>query len=137
MKNIIFAAILLPTIACSQGLLVSTSNSTNKMESNVGLIVKQKDNIVISSIQLDSSTVDAINEDINRIVRYYPNPSTTEITIELDFNRIEFFDITGKHVRTVYADSKRVNVSTFEPGTYYISTFKDSNYLTSFKIKKQ
>lgn len=137
MKKILLALIMLPAIANSQGLFVATSSSNENIESNMGSITKATDNIVVSSITIDDTTIGAINDDVKQFVNVYPNPASSTITIESEFDRIEIFDATGKHIESKYSlQNKQVNIGHLEKGLYIFSIFKDSQYIHSSKIYK-
>lgn len=84
-------------------------------------------------------------EDIisNTSVRIYPNPATSEFTIEFPKTmkaEVRVFDITGKlliyEADTLIGNRHTVNVSSFSPGTYFVRINSEEGIATKKLVIK-
>jgi hypothetical protein len=74
----------------------------------------------------NNTTVEEIN--FSKILKVYPNPAKEQLTVvgldELNINKIEIFDISGKLMKTVgvYETSEelKINISDLNEGIYFI-----------------
>lgn len=68
----------------------------------------------------------------------YPNPATSEITIDYEENidQISILDITGKIVKSISSATKTINISDLISGTYYIKIDTPHQIVTKIIIKQ-
>ncbi|MEM6698649.1 MAG: T9SS type A sorting domain-containing protein, partial [Bacteroidota bacterium] len=74
----------------------------------------------ISQIQQASVATDNL---LDRVIKVYPNPASTEITIATDginVERLELHDIYGKHVSTIYKSNQLI-LNSFPTGIYFLT----------------
>lgn len=101
-------------------------------------------NIVISDrtegfILVSPSLLSVEDHDLVNNILVTPNPASDMITITSEannINTIEIFDVFGKIIYSdngIYADSKRVNISTYSEGIYFVTI----NNLTTKKVIKK
>ena len=103
------------------GLTYTTSNNTatfNLTNSN------NCDSIITLDLTINSSSdIDFI--EANDILKYFPNPTSDELTIELediDFADIYLIDILGKvlYHKSGLFNQYQINLSNYESGTYFL-----------------
>ena len=68
-------------------------------------------------------------------IRIYPNPSSSIVNIDYSEElEVRIFNILGQQV--LESNSKTINISNFEKGTYFLITEDENNTRTNFKIIK-
>jgi len=97
------------------------------VEGNLGTVLGVNDN------QLDSTKTQ---------IKIYPNPTTNQITIELDQNEniinIELFNISGKHLKTIQTSNSNeiLNFNDLPTGVYFLK-IESKNNAEVFKVLKK
>ncbi len=77
---------------------------------------------------ITSTTSKEVLEQSSSIVKSaYPNPATDNFNIEFNEEgnfKVEIYDISGRNIKTVLANSDRTNIALkgIKPGTYYVRT---------------
>ena len=69
-------------------------------------------------------------------IKIYPNPSSS--TVNIDYSEdleITLFNILGQQV--LKTNSKTINISNLEKGTYFLITKDENNSITNFKLIKK
>ena len=69
-------------------------------------------------------------------IRIYPNPSSS--TVNVDYSEdleITLFNILGQQI--LKTNSKTINISNLEKGTYFLITEDENNSITNFKLIKR
>ena len=72
-------------------------------------------------------------------VRIFPNPASTEINIdtELSINTLEFYDISGKLIRSMQTNgNSNIDISTMPAGSYILKTYADGVFTGGTKLVK-
>lgn len=69
----------------------------------------------------------------------YPNPFTTEVTLESELNieRVDIYSIAGQLVNTIEKPSTSLDVRELEPGMYLFNAYSDGEIVATSKLKKQ
>jgi hypothetical protein len=69
----------------------------------------------------------------------YPNPFTTEVTLESELNieRVDIYSIAGQLVKTIEKPSTSLDVRELEPGMYLFNAYSDGEIVATKKLKKQ
>lgn len=94
-----------------------------------------------SPIQINQVTVGAPNslavEDIIAMgIRIYPNPSSSVINIDYhDDLQLTLFNVLGQQVMS--SNSKSINISNLDQGTYILRAKDSNNTINNFKIIKR
>ena len=94
-----------------------------------------------SPIQINQVTVGAPNslavEDIIAMgIRIYPNPSSSVINIDYhDDLQLTLFNVLGQQVMS--SNSKSINISNLDQGTYILRAEDSNNTINNFKIIKR
>ena len=69
-------------------------------------------------------------------VRIYPNPSSSVVNIDHNEDlEITLFNILGQQI--LKTNSKTINISNLEKGTYFLITEDENNSITNFKLIKK
>ena len=69
-------------------------------------------------------------------IRIYPNPSSSIVNIDYSEElEVRIFNILGQQV--LESNSKTINISNFENGTYFLITKDENNSITNFKLIKK
>jgi hypothetical protein len=69
-------------------------------------------------------------------IRIYPNPSSSIVNIDYSEElEVRIFNILGQQV--LESNSKTINISNFEKGTYFLITKDENNSITNFKLMKK
>ena len=69
-------------------------------------------------------------------IRIYPNPSSSIVNIDYSEElEVRIFNILGQQV--LESNSKTINISNFEKGTYFLITKDKNNSITNFKLIKK
>ena len=69
-------------------------------------------------------------------IRIYPNPSSSVVNIDYSEElEVRIFNILGQQV--LESNSKTINISNFEKGTYFLITKDENNSITNFKLIKK
>ena len=69
-------------------------------------------------------------------IRIYPNPSSSIVNIDYSEElEVRIFNILGQQV--LESNSKTINISNFENGTYFLITKDENNSTTNFKLIKK
>ena len=69
-------------------------------------------------------------------IRIYPNPSSSIVNIDYTEElEVRIFNILGQQV--LESNSKTINISNFEKGTYFLITKDENNSITNFKLIKK
>ena len=69
-------------------------------------------------------------------VRIYPNPSSSIVNINYSEDlEITIFNILGQQI--LKSNSKTINISNLENGTYFLITKDENNSITNFKLIKK
>ncbi len=79
-----------------------------------------------------------INELQQPTLSIYPNPTSSELTIETEesITKIEIIDITGKTIKTITPSLNRINVTELPEGVYFIRIISEENIITHKFIKQ-
>lgn len=122
---------------------MDTITSQGEISWNIGYAVY--DSYETGSVTLESPlTVDKVIsntslEEIERGVTIYPNPALNHITLDFDREKISRFLLTNsKGVLLLKEESKKIDMSSYAPGVYYLQFFDDQNQfiLNQYKIIK-
>ena len=69
-------------------------------------------------------------------IRIYPNPSSSIVNIDYSEElEVRIFNILGQQV--LESNSKTINISNLENGTYFLITEDENNSITNFKLIKK
>ena len=69
-------------------------------------------------------------------IRIYPNPSSSIVNIDYSEDlEITLFNILGQQI--LKSNSKTINISNLENGTYFLITKDENNSITNFKLIKK
>ena len=70
------------------------------------------------------------------VIRIYPNPSSSVVNIDYPENiETSIFNILGQQI--LKTNSKTINISNFDKGTYLLITKDENNSITNFKLLKK
>ena len=87
---------------------------------------------VTAGVQAGLSTIESEIPEI----RIYPNPSSSIVNIDYSEElEVRIFNILGQQV--LESNSKTINISNFEKGTYFLITKDENNSITNFKLIKK
>ena len=87
---------------------------------------------VTAGVQAGLSTIESEIPEI----RIYPNPSSSIVNIDYTEElEVRIFNILGQQV--LESNSKTINISNFEKGTYFLITKDENNSITNFKLIKK
>ena len=87
---------------------------------------------VTAGVQAGLSTIDTGIP----VIRIYPNPSSSVVNIDYPENiETSVFNILGQQI--LKTNSKTINISNFEKGTYFLITKDENNSITNFKLIKK
>jgi hypothetical protein len=74
----------------------------------------------------------------NSDLKFYPNPFTNELNIDLDIIgvQIEVYDVLGHSIISKYCDSNhsKINTENWEQGIYYISIYHENEIVHTGKL---
>ena len=92
------------------------------------------------------SVVSAIEQaiGINLSVSAYPNPTTENLMLIIDLSDLsnflyQLYDLNGKILQNgkITSDRTIIEISAFEPATYFLKVTQDNKEVKTFKIIKQ
>jgi hypothetical protein len=87
---------------------------------------------VTAGVQAGLSTIDTGIP----VIRIYPNPSSSVVNIDYPENiETSVFNILGQQI--LKTNSKTINISKFDKGTYFLITKDENNSITNFKLIKK
>ena len=87
---------------------------------------------VTAGVQAGLSTIDTGIP----VIRIYPNPSSSFVNIDYPENiETSVFNILGQQI--LKTNSKTINISNFDKGTYFLITKDENNSITNFKLLKK
>ena len=87
---------------------------------------------VTAGVQAGLSTIDTGIP----VIRIYPNPSSSVVNIDYPENiETSIFNILGQQI--LKTNSKTINISNFDKGTYFLITKDENNSITNFKLLKK
>ena len=87
---------------------------------------------VTAGVQAGLSTIDTGIP----VIRIYPNPSSSVVNIDYPENiETSIFNILGQQI--LKTNSKTINISNFDKGTYLLITKDENNSITNFKLIKK
>ena len=87
---------------------------------------------VTAGVQAGLSTIDTGIP----VIRIYPNPSSSVVNIDYPENiETSVFNILGQQI--LKTNSKTINISNFDKGTYLLITKDENNSITNFKLLKK
>jgi len=87
---------------------------------------------VTAGVQAGLSTIDTGIP----VIRIYPNPSSSVVNIDYPENiETSIFNILGQQI--LKTNSKTINISNFDKGTYFLITKDENNSITNFKLIKK
>jgi len=87
---------------------------------------------VTAGVQAGLSTIDTGIP----VIRIYPNPSSSVVNIDYAENiETSIFNILGQQI--LKTNSKTINISNFDKGTYLLITKDENNSITNFKLLKK
>jgi hypothetical protein len=87
---------------------------------------------VTAGVQAGLSTIDTGIP----VIRIYPNPSSSVVNIDYPENlETSIFNILGQQI--LKTNSKTINISNFDKGTYLLITKDENNSITNFKLLKK
>ena len=87
---------------------------------------------VTAGVQAGLSTIDTGIP----VIRIYPNPSSSFVNIDYPENiETSVFNILGQQI--LKTNSKTINISNFDKGTYFLITKDENNSITNFKLIKK
>lgn len=77
-----------------------------------------------------------VNQISGRSIKIYPNPASTNISIDLEYaENIQIFDNTGKLIAT-YSDTKNIDISSFSTGMFFIQVSTEGTIYSGKFIKQ-
>lgn len=94
-----------------------------------------------SPLQINMVTVGAPNSlsvesEIANVIRIYPNPSSSILNVEYSEDlQLSLFNLLGQLVMS--SNSKSINISNLDQGTYILSAKDSNNNINNFKIIKR
>ncbi|MCP4440166.1 MAG: T9SS type A sorting domain-containing protein [Aureispira sp.] len=92
-----------------------------------------------ASFSTDCSVFVGVEEVRTQMIRIYPNPATTQLTIEspaLGIKNISILDVTGKTVQTITQNTKTISVADLVEGIYFLQIQSQNGITNSKFIKK-
>lgn len=101
------------------------------------VIMEDTEKIDSIDVQINTSSLNVSNEEVSSVLMY-PNPVNEELTIiasGIEEGELRMIDLSGKVVYTGKMNSlKKLDVSQFENGTYFIELLRDNEILQTRKI---
>jgi hypothetical protein len=85
-----------------------------------------------------NTEINASITELENMTSIYPNPFTTALTIESDFNieRVDIFSVTGQLVKSIDKPNGSLDLSELEPGMYLFNAFSNGEIISSNMLKK-
>jgi photosystem II stability/assembly factor-like uncharacterized protein len=135
------------TINNISGIITVDSNDSLDYETQVtyALIVQVSDNtfrdsalITINVNDVDETSVGNINS--NNLIKIYPNPASDILYIDVpeelkDGFEVEMFSVTGRVIFHKSGYIKKIDISDFQKGIYFV-TVKSKEFITTERIIK-
>jgi hypothetical protein len=92
-----------------------------------------------NTMYFKNTEINASIADLESKTAIYPNPFTTEITIESELNieRVDIYSISGQLVKTIEKPSASLDLRELEPGMYLFNAFSNGEIVSTNKLKKQ
>jgi hypothetical protein len=92
-----------------------------------------------NTMYFKNTEINASIADLESKTAIYPNPFTTEITIESELNieRVDIYSIAGQLVKTIEKPSASLDLRELEPGMYLFNAFSNGEIVSTNKLKKQ
>jgi hypothetical protein len=92
-----------------------------------------------NTMYFKNTEINASIADLESKTAIYPNPFTTEITIESELNieRVDIYSIAGQLVKTIEKPSASLDLTELEPGMYLFNAFSNGEIVSTNKLKKQ
>jgi hypothetical protein len=86
-----------------------------------------------------NTEINASVSELEQQASIYPNPFTTEVTLESELNieRVDIYSIAGQLVKTIEKPSASLDVRELEPGMYLFNAYSDGEIAATKKLKKQ
>jgi hypothetical protein len=86
-----------------------------------------------------NTEINASVSELEQQASIYPNPFTTEITIEseMTIERVDIYSIAGQLVKTIEKPSASLDLRELEPGIYLFNAFSNGEIVATKKLKKQ
>ena len=78
------------------------------------------------------------NIDLSSEINIYPNPTSNQLTIDIEQNisEIIIIDITGKNIKTITPDLNVINVADLSDGIYFIKLITNERTITKKFVKQ-
>ncbi len=94
--------------------IVGQSDNSEPMDSGYAIWVRYDSDLTVVN--------DVINTDKSDLVKLYPNPSNgvLHLDTDLDINKIEVLDYTGKQLQLITVQSNQVDISNLVNGSYFL-----------------
>ncbi|MGB3344025.1 MAG: GEVED domain-containing protein [Aequorivita sp.] len=96
--------------------------------------------LYVDDIEIKEADTTGIEDQVNTVFTYYPNPTSGVITIaaDMDVSSVSVFNILGQQVLTMNRpDNGQVNLSDLTTGTYIFRVMFENGSLETFKVLKQ
>ena len=96
--------------------------------------------LYVDDIEIKEAMTTGIEDQVNTVFTYYPNPTRGEVTIAADKNisSVAVFNILGQQVLTANRPANgNVNLSDLATGTYLFRVMFEDGSLETFKVLKQ
>jgi hypothetical protein len=91
-----------------------------------------------NTMYFKNTEINASITELENMTSIYPNPFTTALTIESDFNieRVDIFSVTGQLVKSIDKPNGSLDLSELEPGMYLFNAFSNGEIISSNTLKK-
>lgn len=112
-------------------ILVGSSFSNTSGDKTQGSNLTGKSDFWIVNLQTTSTA--NVKDNLLSKVKVFPNPTSDKITIQGEtIQKVDFFDINGKKIRTFF--SNNINVNEFSKGVYFLKITSDSDLVSCKKL---
>jgi hypothetical protein len=90
-------------------------------------------------VYFKNTEINASIADLESKTAIYPNPFTTQVTIESELNieRVDIYSIAGQLVKTIEKPSFSLDLRELEPGMYLFNAYANGEIVSTKKLKKQ
>jgi len=85
----------------------------------------------VGVVTLDKGAVNSLK---NPTVNVFPNPATSEVSINAD--RVSISNILGQQIKTVAVTNNKLNISDLSKGVYVFKAYKNDKYIGTAKVTK-
>jgi photosystem II stability/assembly factor-like uncharacterized protein len=108
-----------------------TSNTSENLNSVYFISATSAIAVGENGVIVKNSNINAIDEnEFSFSLQIFPNPANEILTISTDeiLERVEIFDIKGNLVRELSGNSKSIDLSQFENGSYILKAFSKNKF---------